>query len=178
MAGVTTEPTPPRQFCYDCGAACDETGAVPMCARCGPRWKLARSAPCGEVLIVREHEALLVRRARDPYRGCWELPGGFCDRGEHPADTARREVAEELGIHVRLTDVLGVYFDAYFDDMAMVTTFLGETDETPTPNPEEVSDVRWFAAPDLASIELYPGHADRWRDWEHIRSGERRPLWA
>ena len=171
--------TQPRRYCYDCGAVCTETGAVPTCPECGPRWKLARSAPCGEVLIVRDNRALLVRRARDPYRGCWELPGGFCDRGEHPADTARREVVEELGLHVRLFDVLGVYFDAYLDDVAMVVTFLGETDGTPQPNPDEVTDIRWLLTKELsASIEMVPGHADRLRDWEQLRSGRRRPLWA
>ena len=147
--------------------------------RCVARVGSSPSAPCGEALIVRGEKALLVRRARDPYRGCWELPGGFCDRGEHPADTARREVTEELGLEVRLFDVLGVYFDAYLDDVAMVVTFLAESDGTPTPNPDEVTDTRWLATTELStSIDMVPGHADRLRDWEQLRSGRRRTLWA
>jgi 8-oxo-dGTP diphosphatase len=130
-------------------------------------------------LIVRDDEALLVRRAREPFKGSWELPGGFSERGEHPADTARREVAEELGLSVRLFDLLGVYFDSYLDDVGQVVTFLGEIDESPKPNPDEVSEARWFSINDLPpSVELVPGHADRLRDWEQLRQGRRRQMWA
>jgi ADP-ribose pyrophosphatase YjhB (NUDIX family) len=117
-------------------------------------------------LIVRDERALLVRRAGDPYRGCWELPGGFSERGEHPADTARREIAEELGVQVRLTGVLGVYFDPYLDDVSQVLTFLGEISDEPHPHPDEVCETAWFAAGELPpDDQLVPGHADRVRDW-------------
>ena len=44
-------------------------------------------------------------RARDRERGWWDLPGGFCDGWEHPADAAVREAREELGVEVRLDRV-------------------------------------------------------------------------
>lgn len=166
------EPEVVRRWCYDCGAPCTTApDGVPVCPSCGPRWKLIRSAPCAEVLIVRDEEALLVRRANDPYRGRWELPGGFSERGEHPADTARREIAEELGVHVRLTGVLGVYFDPYLDDVAQVLTFIGEIIDEPYPNPDEVSETAWFSPRALPpDDELVPGHADRVHDWHAHRS--------
>jgi ADP-ribose pyrophosphatase YjhB (NUDIX family) len=42
---------------------------------------------------------LLVRHA---YRPRWGLPGGFLKRGERPADGARREILEEVGLEVDL----------------------------------------------------------------------------
>jgi 8-oxo-dGTP pyrophosphatase MutT (NUDIX family) len=39
----------------------------------------------------------------------WELPGGHCDPGESPADTALREAREETGYEVRLLGIVGVY---------------------------------------------------------------------
>ncbi len=161
-----------RRWCYDCGARCTGTSdGVPVCPSCGPRWKLIRSAPCAEVLIARDQQALLVRRTNDPYRGRWELPGGFCERGEHPADTARREIAEELGVQVRLTGVLGVYFDPYLDDVAQVLTFIGEIESEPVPNPDEVSETAWFSPRALPpQDQLVPGHADRLHDWHARRT--------
>lgn len=54
----------------------------------------------GSVCVV-EHEGavLLVRLS---YRKAWGLPGGLLERGEHPADAAVRETAEEVGVDVEL----------------------------------------------------------------------------
>lgn len=46
---------------------------------------------------TREHVGLIWRHRFAPGLWNWELPGGLVDEGEDPADTARREVAENLG---------------------------------------------------------------------------------
>ena len=50
---------------------------------------------------------MLVRRAHDPYDGCWDIPGGFCDLREHPSDAAVREAREETGLEVEPTGLVG-----------------------------------------------------------------------
>ena len=45
---------------------------------------------------------MLVRRAHEPWRGAWDVPGGFCGPREHPTDAAEREVREETGLAVRV----------------------------------------------------------------------------
>jgi 8-oxo-dGTP diphosphatase len=50
------------------------------------------------VLVLRAREALLVRRAHEPYAGCWSLPGGSQELGETLEAAARRELAEETGL--------------------------------------------------------------------------------
>ena len=39
-------------------------------------------------MIVRDGQVLLARRAKEPYAGWWEVPGGFVELGEHPSETA------------------------------------------------------------------------------------------
>jgi len=55
-----------------------------------------------------EGQVLLVRRVDD---GNWELPGGQVDIGESASETVVREVAEEAGLAIKVTGVLGVYSD-------------------------------------------------------------------
>ena len=119
---------------------------------CGPRWKLVRNALGAEVLIVEDDRALLVRRAQEPWRGSWELPGGFVEVGEHPAAAARREIAEELGVVVRLTGILGFYMDPRLDEVVEVVTFCGEVDGELELDAGEVSEARWFSATNYRAL--------------------------
>lgn len=163
--------------CELCGARCTVEGEppVPVCAEHGARWKLARNAPASDVIVAYDDHVLLARRAIEPEAGLWELPGGFANRGEHPADTARRELLEELAVRVRLTSVLGFYIkERADDDVVHVTVYLGETDDDPAEADGEVSEWRWFAADALpAPDEMSVGHRLRLDDWVRTRRGER-----
>ena len=52
-------------------------------------------AAVGAIVSNENDEILLVRRARNPGKGCWGLPGGFVDRNETIEAALAREVKEE-----------------------------------------------------------------------------------
>lgn len=60
-------------------------------------------AGCGAAILDDQGRLLLIQRLREPEAGAWGLPGGKIDFGERAADTARREILEELGIEIELT---------------------------------------------------------------------------
>ncbi len=65
--------------------------------------------PAAGGVIVEDDQILLVKRAHPPKIGWWCFPAGFMEWGEHPTDTAIREVKEETGLTVRLTGFFEVY---------------------------------------------------------------------
>lgn len=71
------------------------------------------SKPCAGGLVERDGRVLLVRRAIEPFKDSWDIPGGFLQPGEHPSDGAAREVLEETGLIVRPRELLGIWIDTY-----------------------------------------------------------------
>ncbi|MCS6826736.1 MAG: NUDIX hydrolase [Caldilinea sp.] len=60
-------------------------------------------------LIEQAGRVLLIRRAVDPARGRWALPGGYMDAGEMPKEALQREVQEEVGITIDVGDLLEIF---------------------------------------------------------------------
>jgi ADP-ribose pyrophosphatase YjhB (NUDIX family) len=53
-------------------------------------------------VVVRDGKALIVKRAHDPRKGEWSLPGGRVELGESLEDATRREIKEETGLDVEV----------------------------------------------------------------------------
>ena len=94
----------------------------------------------GEILLVRHSYG-----ARD-----WDLPGGMVKRGEHPQDTAAREMREELGIRAPRWADLGSVSTSMEHRRDTIHLFGAEL-VTPslTIDRGELDVARWFAPGEL-----------------------------
>ncbi|MHB1134415.1 MAG: NUDIX domain-containing protein [Chloroflexota bacterium] len=59
-------------------------------------------------VVIREGKALLIRRGQEPYKGWWQIPGGYAEHDELIEQAVEREVFEESGVHARARRVLGL----------------------------------------------------------------------
>jgi len=57
-------------------------------------------------VIVDEGRVLLIRRAGEPMKGHWSLPGGLIELGESLTEGVRREVREETGLVVEPLELI------------------------------------------------------------------------
>lgn len=145
-------------YCYRCGRETRlelvESLEVPACAEHGLLWQLLRYGVCGDVIIERAGRILLMRRLMEPFAGYWATVGGFINPGEHPADAARREAREEVGLTVSLTGLLGLYVDRYTSDgpWTVTATYVGRADGEPVGDPAEVAEIGWFGPQDVPDV--------------------------
>jgi 8-oxo-dGTP diphosphatase len=70
------------------------------------------------VVFDADDRLLLIRRAREPFRDRYALPGGFVDVGETVEAAALRELKEETGIEGSIIRLVGVYSDPGRDPRA------------------------------------------------------------
>lgn len=65
------------------------------------------------VLVTREAKprVLLIRRAKDPFQGCWAIPGGFVEMDEGLEEAARRELYEETNLRIGSMEQLYTFGD-------------------------------------------------------------------
>jgi 8-oxo-dGTP diphosphatase len=59
-------------------------------------------------IVLNEGKVLLVKRGKQPGYGKWSIPGGMVELGETLSEAIKREVLEECGIEIELTDVVAV----------------------------------------------------------------------
>jgi ADP-ribose pyrophosphatase YjhB (NUDIX family) len=104
-------------------------------------------APAAGVLVVdTAGRVLLGRRGHAPFKGWWGIVGGFVEGAEHPQDTAVREVFEEIGLHVRVDRLLGLWMDRYgrHGDHTVNLVFVGSAVAGTPQTSKEVTELGWF----------------------------------
>jgi len=168
------------RFCPSCGAALPHRPPV-TCPGCGvEHW--ANAKPCAGVLVTDgDGRLLLLRRAKEPWKGRWDIPGGFCDADEHPITTAEREAREETGFDIEVTGFLGLWLDRYPDPSdaehpkVTLNAYYHATAgaELAPPDAAETTEVGWFAPDALPPEIAFPHHAEAvlaaWR--EAVKNG-------
>ena len=99
----------------------------------------ARPTPVG-IGLIRRGDCYLIRRRPplpgSPMPGYWEFPGGKCHEGETPAECARRECEEEVGLPVvveRLRRVIRHVYPHGFVELHFFDCRLGEGSRDPDP---------------------------------------------
>jgi mutator protein MutT len=111
-------------------------------------------------VVVDDGRALVVRRATEPLRGQWSIPGGMLELGEKLREGIVREVKEETGLVVEVFDVLDV-FDSIFPDSDgrtqyhyVLIDFLGRPIGGELCAGSDVSEAKWVTAEEAGTLKM------------------------
>jgi len=112
------------------------------------------------VLIEKDGKYLLIRRAADPDRGMWSVPGGLVELGERVKDAAVREAMEETGLRVEIVDRLGVVDKVVRDEEGrvryhfIIVQFMAWIVEGEARAMDDALEARWASLQEFPSYEL------------------------
>jgi 8-oxo-dGTP diphosphatase len=114
-------------------------------------------------ILIEDGKVLLTQRKRGTHlEDRWEFPGGKCEEDEDPKAALVRELAEEVGIDVRVGDPVCVTFHRYLDANKSVLLLFFEVTRTSEKEPSaiDVAAVRWATTSDLDPADFPPADVD------------------
>ena len=104
-------------------------------------------------VLEKDGKYLLVQEARK-CRGKWNLPAGHLDPNETIFDAAKREIKEECGLDVELTNICQIGNRKIEDDVFVSIIFSAEIIGGEILfSPDEIMDVKWFSYEELISMK-------------------------
>jgi len=99
------------------------------CPHCG-RYRNRRIAV--DALIIRDTKILLVKRAVEPFKDFWALPGGGIDFDETAQEALQHEVLEETGLKLLSSKFIQIYTNPARDPKQVITlSYYVETEGEP-----------------------------------------------
>lgn len=83
----------------------------------------------------------------------WEFPGGKVEEGESPEECIVREILEELGIRIEVSDIYDVVFNKYDDRTILLLVYDCEY-VSGDPKPIECNAFNWVTIDELDSYKF------------------------
>ena len=176
------KPGQPMRYCPHCTHPLEERLAFDrlrnICTACG--FVHFRAPKVGvSLLIERDKQILLVRRAVEPGRGKWSLPSGFVEWDESPEAAAARECAEETGLILSDLELLDI--SHYTDDFrgpGISLFYRGRVVSGVLLPGDDAAEARFFSRADLPPAKeiAFQGHRlwlDIWLQRDARVSGSR-----
>jgi ADP-ribose pyrophosphatase YjhB (NUDIX family) len=111
-------------------------------------------------VVVRDGKALIVKRAHEPRKGEWSLPGGLLELGESLQDAVRREIKEETSLDIEVGPLIETFDRVHRDDHGKIRYHFVIVDYVCWPNGGEAvpgSDaegVAWVSAGEIDDYKV------------------------
>ena len=169
-----THHDPEFQFCPVCGNRLDFSKLKALepsrlfCPSCDFVLYLDPKVVACSILEM-DGKIVLLRRAINPQKGKWVMPGGYVDRGEEVKAAALRETEEECGIKTRISMLLGVY--SYSGQVQVVIVYVTKYVSGNLISGDETLEARLFSENQIPWANLaFQSTVDALKDYYAIKN--------
>jgi len=113
-------------------------------------------------LILRKGQVLLVKRAKEPSKGKWSIPGGRIELGESIYEAAKREVLEKCSIEIEIERLLDVADSIVKDEEGHISYhfvliyLLARHKAGDIKAQSDAEDARWVTLQEMAELDTHP----------------------
>ena len=110
--------------------------------------------PTATLICPKGHKVLLVKRAFQPAKGTWSLPGGFIELGETPEEAAKRELKEETNLNGEVIKLLGhcSHFNSIFGDILLLGMVMEINDWDILRTGDDASDANFYEINEMPKL--------------------------
>ena len=150
------------EFCSNCGEK-NHYGYIDgnnryHCTKCETIY-YENPKPTATLICPRGKEILLVKRAVEPGKGLWGLPGGFLENGETLEMGAQRELMEETKLKGEVKEILGTcsHFNSIFGDILLIGLVVHITDWSTLEAGDDAAEAELFHLQDMPKL-AFPCH--------------------
>lgn len=106
-----------------------------------------------DMVLIEGNKVLLIKRASEPFKGQWAIPGGRIEDDETAEDCLRREMMEETGLEVKPIRFTGLYSDPKRDPRKVIAAcYLVKRIGGKLQAGDDAGEAAWFALDDLPEL--------------------------
>ncbi|HEY3298007.1 MAG TPA: NUDIX hydrolase [Armatimonadota bacterium] len=121
--------------------------------------------PAVAAIIVEDDKILLIRRGKEPSKGCWTVPGGSVEWGETLVAAVKREILEETGLEIDVVGEAGV-FDLILEGTTgswhyVIIDYFAVRTGGELCASSDAADVCWVSLDEIDDYQLTPHLMDR-----------------
>lgn len=141
------------KYCPRCRAGLEDREAFGRTRRVCPQCNFVQfidpKVAVAVMALTSDNKVLLVKRAMEPARGSWCLPGGFMEIGETPQQTASREGQEETGLEIKVDRLLDVFYYEDYRGSGVLIMYRGQINGGTLQPGEDADEVGLFGPDEL-----------------------------
>lgn len=123
------------------------------------------------IILLRDKKVMLIKEILEDKKEHWIFPGGGVEFGETTEEAAVREAKEEIGVEVKIKELLGVkeIIRPQFDYHSVIFFFVAEPLNSKVTRVDKILDAQYFTTDEVKNLSLVD--SARWAIEEMNKKG-------